>query len=148
MTCKKGIYVLLIEVLANVRIGKLGAFTFDGVYLYVGSALGPGGLKRVDRHARVAQGKNPTARWHVDYLLKAGRLKGAIITTTKRKIECKLANRISKKTIPSVEGFGASDCQCKTHLFRSKFSESRKIVYRAMKECGLKPRQYLPHEDI
>lgn len=138
----KGVYVILIEALGKVKVGRLGNLSFDGAYLYVGSAQGAGGIKRVDRHLQVACGNNPTKRWHIDYLLKAGRPKDIFVAFTERKVECKLAQRLSREAIPVISGFGASDCKCRTHLFKSKLGKAKNDVYTAMKECGLKPQSY------
>ena len=52
----KGTYLLFLEIKEDVKIeiGSLGKQTFPkSNYIYVGSALGPGGLeKRLDRHKR------------------------------------------------------------------------------------------------
>ena len=115
---RRGVYVLVLEAHGTVRVGRLGRQRFDGVYLYVGSALGPGGLKRVERHRAVALGRNKTRRWHIDYLLALGSLRGVFVIETSQKIECAVAQRLSRIAQPVVKGFGSSDCQCCTHLFR------------------------------
>ena len=70
----KGTYALVLhlECTEEITVGKLGMFTFPaGYYLYVGSALGPGGLEaRLARHRR--RGKK--LRWHIDYLLEHAQL--------------------------------------------------------------------------
>ena len=50
----------------EISVGKLGVLEAQpGFYVYVGSALGPGGLAaRVGRHCR----REKILRWHVDYL--------------------------------------------------------------------------------
>jgi Uri superfamily endonuclease len=55
----------------------------------------------------------------VDYLLKENGVKinSVYIKLTDEKIECKIADEVSKKGVP-VSGFGCSDCSCKSHLFR------------------------------
>jgi len=111
----------VIEAHGSTRVGRLGLRRFDGLYLYVGSALGPGGLKRVERHRAVASGKNQTKRWHIDYLLALGELKGVFVLKTKEKkekLECALAHELGKRFEPAVRGFGSGDCRCKTHLFK------------------------------
>lgn len=132
----------MIKVSGEVEVGRLGVFSFDGAYLYVGSAQGAGGVKRIDRHLQVACGNNPTKRWHIDYLLKAGRPKDIFVAFTERNVECKLAQKLSRKAIPVISGFGASDCKCRTHLFKSKLEKAKNDVYTAMKECGLTPQSY------
>lgn len=115
----RGVYVLVIEAHGQTRVGRLGRQTFDGIYLYIGSALGPGGFKRVERHRAVAQGRNKTRRWHIDYLLGVGQLKGVLLVETSDKTaECALAETLAGFADPAIAGFGASDCRCVTHLFR------------------------------
>ena len=48
----------------TICVGRLGTFDVrPGFYVYVGSALGPGGLAaRIGRHAR----QEKAFRWHVD----------------------------------------------------------------------------------
>lgn len=116
---RRGVYVLVVKAHGQARVGRLGPQSFDGIYLYVGSALGPGGFKRVERHRAVAEGRNKTKRWHIDYLLALGQLKGALLFETNDKtMECALAETLARFAEPTVVGFGASDCRCRTHLFR------------------------------
>jgi Uri superfamily endonuclease len=115
----RGVYVLVIEAHGTVCVGCLGLQSFDGVYLYVGSALGPRGFKRIERHRAVAEGRNKTKRWHIDYLLRLGQFKGALLFETQDKTtECALAKGLARSAEPVIAGFGASDCRCQTHLFR------------------------------
>ncbi len=78
-----GTYVLVIDVSRSttIDVGALGDREFTaGAYAYVGSAFGPGGFSRVDRHRELAAGDRETRHWHVDYLLghPATRLEHAI----------------------------------------------------------------------
>src|SRR5665647_2250805 len=67
---EKGIYCLIFKNQdCKFEIGKKVEFSFPaGFYIYVGSALGPGGLKRVTRHINFSRNKDRSPRWHVDYL--------------------------------------------------------------------------------
>ncbi len=69
-TNEPGIYFLLIKLAISkeIVIGKLGSMQFrKGYYIYVGSAMGNGGLRaRVGRHLS-GQKK---MHWHIDYLLE------------------------------------------------------------------------------
>ncbi|WP_255194013.1 GIY-YIG nuclease family protein [Natronobeatus ordinarius] len=112
-----GTYVLEITVSHSitVEVGALGPLTFAAdAYAYVGSAFGPGGFSRVDRHRELARGERDVRHWHVDYLLgqPATRLE-AVVTVPGEDCECELAS-----TLPGepVAGFGASDCDCEAHL--------------------------------
>lgn len=111
----KGVYALAIEVHGDVEVGALGTHGFDGRYCYVGSARGPGGLKRLDRHRAVKD--RGVTRWHVDYLLNAGKLVSAVATETESDAECRLARLVAQHLEPGPEGFGSSDCSCGAHLF-------------------------------
>jgi Uri superfamily endonuclease len=128
-----GTYVLRLTVHweTAVEVGSLGEITFQpGIYLYCGSALGPGGLAaRIAHHSRFA--KSP--RWHIDYLTFAGYLSEVWYVESDEKLEHRWAEIF--QGIEWVEdgpgGFGSSDCGCATHLFYTKaedifdiFSES------------------------
>ena len=57
--------------------------------------------------------------WHIDYLLKKATVNDIIFNESERKIECDLSQYISSKTY-GIEGFGCSDCNCKSHLYYFK----------------------------
>lgn len=115
---EKGVYCLvLFHGPCTIQVGALGYLAFPrGWHVYTGSAQGPGGLKRVQRHSRIAASRRQTNRWHIDYLLGNERvtLLSVICARTTLPVECKLANAIGG--IP-VRGFGCSDCHCGSHLF-------------------------------
>lgn len=116
---EKGTYTLLIRVEepTTVEVGALGEVDFeDALYAYTGSAFGTGGLSRIDRHARVASGENDARHWHVDYLLgcEPSSLVGAFVTADDAEDE--IARGIDGEP---VEGFGASDSPCDSHLKRT-----------------------------
>ncbi|HET8687529.1 MAG TPA: DUF123 domain-containing protein, partial [Methanosarcina sp.] len=89
---------------------------YPGFHIYVGSALGPGGLKRVKRHIDFSGNRARKPRWHVDYLHlnPAFRLISAVYAFTPARLECELASKIGGD---SVSGFGCTDCMCSSHLF-------------------------------
>jgi len=66
---EKGCYVLFLRLTdeCSIKIGSLGIHKMPrGLYAYVGSAKGPGGLKaRVKRHFK----KVKKIKWHIDYLI-------------------------------------------------------------------------------
>jgi endonuclease-3 len=117
-----GTYVLLFERDASgtVAVGALGDVELPaGGYAYVGSALGPGGFDRIDRHRRVAAGEHDVRHWHVDYLgaAPATRLVDAPVAPSVD-AECAVAGRLREAGFGEpVAGFGASDCGCRSHLF-------------------------------
>jgi Uri superfamily endonuclease len=118
---EKGIYCLVFENHAcSLEIGKIGEFSFSaGFHIYVGSALGPGGLKRVVRHINLSRNKDRKPSWHVDYLSlnPSFRLVSAVCAITSSRLECTFAGRIGGD---SVFGFGCTDCKCSSHLFYRK----------------------------
>jgi Uri superfamily endonuclease len=121
MTENRGTYLLFLSIQQDINqvIGALGSTSFKrGNYIYIGSALGPGGLeKRVARHLR----QEKKIFWHIDYLLQNESVKittyGKIISD--QRIECSLVQRIisiiNDKT-SYIKNFGSSDCTCSSHL--------------------------------
>jgi histidyl-tRNA synthetase len=109
-----GAYVLAVDLsrpivvtLGNNRPVSLSA----GLYLYCGSAKGPGGLRaRIARHLR----RGKAMRWHIDRLTEAGRVLGAWPFVGRS--ECELVATLAHLPAP-IEGFGSSDCRrCRSHL--------------------------------
>ena len=117
-TSDTGVYLLFIAARGRIRVGQLGEQCFNGTYVYVGSARGAGGLKRVCRHIEVAAGRRAGGRWHVDRLLALGKLEAALFIRTREPVECLLAQRVGGTASLAVPGFGSSDCRCPGHLFR------------------------------
>ncbi len=113
-----GTYVLEIALAGptTIEVGALGDLEFAaGTYAYVGSALGPGGFSRVDRHRELAGGDRETRHWHVDYLLGHPETTlEAVVTFPDADLECDLATTLPGEPVPD---FGASDCDCVAHLF-------------------------------
>ncbi|AGN02497.1 hypothetical protein L593_12790 [Salinarchaeum sp. Harcht-Bsk1] len=117
MTPQGGTYTLLVALdgRRRIEVGALGEITFDHRwYAYTGSALGPGGFSRVDRHREMAAGERDVRHWHVDYLLgHPGTTIDAVWTTPGADRECAIAADLPGD---QVAAFGASDCECATHL--------------------------------
>ena len=114
-----GTYILLVRLpeAMPVRVGGLGVFDLQaGYYLYVGSAL-RGLRSRLARHLRVEK----RLHWHIDYLLAAAPVTEIWAHCGKERYECIWARALaaSGELLPSVARFGASDCDCPTHLFYS-----------------------------
>ena len=99
--------------------GRFAGRTLDpGVYIYAGSAHGPGGIAaRCRRHFRRGKARH----WHVDALTEAAaELRAAAVPGGD---ECRLWTRIRRLTgaAAPIPGFGSSDCQtCEAHLLRLK----------------------------
>ena len=124
----KGIYCLVFRNPGcTIRIGALGALTFRaGWHIYVGSALGSGGLQRLGRHISLSQLCDKKPKWHVDYLLTSPgfTLVFAVYAVTAGCLECRLAHELNKHSIPK---FGCSDCSCTSHLLYRQGNPSKEI---------------------
>ena len=129
---RRGAYVLFLRFDAPVETeaGALGHISLPaGDYCYVGSAMG--GLdQRVSRHLS----HEKCLRWHIDYLtivcsdMQALEHEGTSIS------ECGLGRMIAEAGgEPAIVGFGCSDCNCQTHLFRIP----RECAERALKAEGM-----------
>lgn len=113
----KGVYLLLIEVLQDVKlkIGALGELKFQkGEYVYAGSAQNNLN-KRVERHLS----NHKRMHWHIDYLLKDKRVEVKKVYYKKagKKEECRMARFLNNTSI-AFKNFGSSDCNCNSHFFR------------------------------
>ncbi len=112
-----GTYTLLVDLpsSATVSVGALGDQGFPaGAYAYTGSALGSGGFSRVRRHRRTARGDHDVRHWHVDYLLGETDARiDRVVHAPGVDAECAVAARLPSGP---VDGFGASDCGCSSHL--------------------------------
>jgi Uri superfamily endonuclease len=115
-----GTYALLMHLEDNqrIKVGHLGEFSFlPGDYVYVGSALGSGGLRgRLGRHMRNEKKKH----WHLDWFLPPAVIRGFGYETCIEQLECcwvQILMRMNGASTPVV-GFGASDCavNCAAHL--------------------------------
>jgi len=113
-----GAYALYFELSEPVAlpIARLNNPVLDpGVYVYAGSACGPGGIRaRVTRHLR--RDKRP--HWHIDHLsVRVGCRRVDAFPGGK---ECDLvADFLEAGGYVPVPGFGSSDCKtCAAHLVR------------------------------
>ena len=130
---RMGTYVLVITLGSDLttEVGALGTLSFPaGVYLYTGSALG--GLdQRVSRHIR----HEKTVKWHIDRLTVAADSVIAYESYPDYVPECELASMAGDcGMVPSVDGFGCSDCSCHTHLFRVTDGSLDLLISRARLE--------------
>jgi len=133
-TAPPGTYALVYSTAEPIsaEIGALGQGMFEaGAYAYVGSAFGSNGLGRVDRHRRVAAGEHDVRHWHVDYFGDHPSVSlETVIAAPNADIECRLATSLrdslastTRSTVP-VDGFGASDCTCRSHLLAAADAET------------------------
>jgi Uri superfamily endonuclease len=129
-----GIYtlVLWLDRAREIEVGSLGIVQFvEGYYSYTGSARGPGGLKRLERHKRVLLGASSVRRWHIDYLLPYTSLVEAAVTRTSVDLECRIARKIGSE-LKMVPHFGSTDCRCPSHLhFSISMDQIKDVVRRA-----------------
>ncbi|MGA2912841.1 MAG: GIY-YIG nuclease family protein [Methanoregula sp.] len=125
----KGTYCLVFKNPAcTIRIGALGDLTFPaGWHIYIGSALGSGGLQRLRRHISLARLHDKRPKWHVDYLLTNPdfSLRYAIYAVTQERAECRLAQALIGSGVPD---FGCSDCSCPSHLFYRQHNPGEEII--------------------
>jgi Uri superfamily endonuclease len=126
--------VILLKRRCDLPVGRLGIHSFaPGYSIYLGSALGPGGVRaRVQRHLRCTTMK--PAHWQVDRLLAVGEIVEVWWRYGKERMECLWSARLSKIGSIQVPGFGASDCRCPGHLVRF---EDRNRVSIAYKHLGV-----------
>ena len=119
----KGGYILVMKLKENskMRIGKLGVIDFPkGYYYYVGSALGNtvNIENRIKRHKRLDEEKSGKLKWHIDYFLV--NLNSSIIDTivikSNHRLECDISEKLERVASKSINGFGCSDCDCKSHF--------------------------------
>lgn len=127
----------------GLRVGRLGVVTFQrGYYCYVGSAMGPGGLRaRLARHLR--QQKKP--HWHIDYLLRQALVVETWSAPSAARLECTWVRALLQlpgATLP-VRDFGSSDCHCPAHLVRFVSAPSLRAFARQLQALGL---EVLPHK--
>ncbi len=120
---EKGVYALIIKAKHDTEVtaGSLGPVKLaSGYYVYVGSALGPGGLKaRISRHLN----RSKKLKWHIDYLLShsSAEIVGVICAVTNKRYECRIVHELLKHgAYAPVRKFGATDCRekCPAHLLK------------------------------
>jgi Uri superfamily endonuclease len=114
----KGTYALVLrsDVSAATEIGRWARLTIrPGYYVYVGSALGPGGVRaRVSRHCRETKNKH----WHIDYLREFAGLASVWYSYSPVRLEHRWAKALTTMNeMKPIKGFGCSDCKCESHLF-------------------------------
>jgi Uri superfamily endonuclease len=135
---RPGTYALIFTTDADleIQVGRLGQLHVrPGVYVYVGSAHGPGGLAaRVLRHARTGK----PLHWHVDYLREVVDLREVWYTVDPQRQECRWAKAIHAigGVVPQ-ERFGASDCSCPAHLLYFKAGPSCETFRRRLHRSPL-----------
>ncbi|MEM1939306.1 MAG: GIY-YIG nuclease family protein [Acidilobaceae archaeon] len=142
----KGIYMLIFELscTTSIAIGSLGVRHLDtGLYIYIGSGRGPGGIRsRVLRHLM----KSKRLWWHIDYVSthKCFKAKSLVYAETTLDLESELASRLIgyEYMRPYIEGFGSTDKESITHLFKCNCSleECLKTCTEALESLELNPK--------
>ena len=115
-----GTYALVFHVSEEMRVpvGRLGwLHLWPGVYAYVGSARGPGGLAaRVRRHLQ----RTKTPHWHIDYLTTSLLPTMVLFTTDPHVTECAWVQQWLQEngTFVPLKGMGNGDCRkgCPAHF--------------------------------
>jgi Uri superfamily endonuclease len=111
-----GTYALVIALGVGLRLraGRLGIHSLtSGYYVYTGSALG--GLSgRLKYHLKLEK----RLHWHIDYLLREAAVAQVWYAFGQLRLECTWNAMVRglPGAISSIPGFGASDCQCSSHL--------------------------------
>lgn len=114
----KGAYALLLRLQSATPLpDRFGGVLAPGVYCYLGSAYGSGGIRaRCQWHLR----GNKSKRWHIDWLTTQAETIGVVARPGLT--ECMLTTALLELpgvTVP-VDGFGSSDCRrCPAHLLRA-----------------------------
>ncbi len=145
-TRTRGSYILFLSTNNQTTqiISKLGELSFlPGIYLYIGSALGLGGLvKRIERHLK----KSKKIFWHIDNLTSSDffTITAYIEIYNYKKLECSIANLIrenfSEEEYIEYKGFGSSDCCCESHLhqIKKRFDEIVSILKSKLSQYDFK----------
>jgi len=142
---ERGVYTIVVFVKEEKAIGagSLGAVRIRrGLYAYTGSGLGRGALGlrgRVLRHLS----KRKKLRWHIDYLTssESSVVVGVVASRAEKGLECAVASTINSMAEP-IEGFGCSDCKCRSHLALmpfEKIDECLRSIEEVYASLGLAP---------
>jgi Uri superfamily endonuclease len=106
---------------SEIEVGNLGRSTYPaGFYIYVGSALGSGGLAgRLNHHRKPTTSPGWQARWHIDYLRHYAKLAQIWYVQQANRREhdwAAVLQQLSRDKL-TIPRFGSSDCSCPSHLF-------------------------------
>lgn len=135
-----GTYALVLFARTNglVWIGRLGRLRLQsGFYVYVGSAHGSGGVR-----GRLTHHFEPSIRphWHIDYLRRHTSLEEVWYCYDRVSREHQWAQCLGTRAGASIPlaGFGASDCQCESHLYFFRSRPSRNAFVRSLRTSDQK----------
>jgi len=111
----RGSYLLILNLKREqkINVGRLGKVSFKkGFYIYVGSAMA-NLSKRMERHRHIRKQHH----WHIDELRAVSEFHSILAIRSSARLECEIAEALSKMADWSIPGFGCTDCSCETHLF-------------------------------
>ncbi len=135
LPAEPGVYVLWLRLSRSRRlpVPRLGAPCLGpGLYGYVGSARGPGGLSaRLGRHLA----GTGIPRWHVDHLRRVARVAAAwwwITNSPAAEDAVAGALEMLPDLAPAAPGFGAGDSRRATHLFFARAVPDRGALERLL----------------
>lgn len=139
----KGIYAMLIEIESPLRLvfRKREVVLAPGLYVYVGSAKGAGGIRaRVARHQR----RDKKVRWHIDLVTVSSQARvSGVVCAEAAEPECVLVPLLEEAGFSHViKGFGASDCRrgCTSHFLRYEGKgKCGDVLLEVFREAGLEP---------
>jgi Uri superfamily endonuclease len=116
------------------RVGSLGRIRFArGYYSYVGSAR-RGMRSRIARHLAREKRK----RWHIDWLTTQPCVVPlSVVSTDRTGLECGMAAVLSSRTNLRVEGFGCSDCGCRSHLYYFSNNDALAAALEGLRRYGV-----------
>jgi len=143
----RGIYALILQVYRDLEltIGSLGKVKVEpGVYCYIGSARGFGGLRaRIAHHYRKLK---PRLWWHIDYLTIRNevRILHVVYAETNQDLESQFAKAVNEAYCwnPAIPRFGATDKRDYTHLFRCAcdYDQCIENIRSSIRRLGAEPR--------
>jgi len=145
-----GVYIIIIRVGRDISITTRGGKRFtipSGMYLYIGSAMGKGGIyRRVARHIN----KPSSLFWHIDYLLHqpSTEILGILYKTheDREDYEARLALAF-KEIFTGIPGFGCSDKpKDYSHLYLCGYSEDECLE--RINETGIADLTYCRINDL
>ena len=128
-----GAYLVLIDLKAAAPLPpRFGGALQPGLYVYAGSANGPGGIRaRAGRHLK----HDKPRRWHVDWLTADARCAALPLPAWD---ECATVAALAThgRFVAPVAGFGSSDCTtCAAHLLRWTGHGGRAAVEAAIRSA-------------
>jgi len=117
LTTQPGAYALLLPVRRRLTLDlpALGNPSLPaGLYVYAGSARGPGGIRaRVARHLR----GDKALHWHIDRI--TAHVRPSDVAAFPGGDECGIVSQLLADATVPIPGFGSSDCRgCAAHLLR------------------------------